>query len=309
MAELIINPQPSSSTEEKTVTNTIEETSPIESSSNLNGMTQEEIKDPNKIKVEIANYQIPIVVLFGPPSCGKTMTLIRLTRYLRSMGYTVQPVTSFRPSYDKNYGDMCKNFDNMINSDDAAASTSRINFMLVEVLQNGRPICQILEAPGEHYFDPNNISAEFPTYVYEIIRSSNRKIWTIVVEPDNTGHLDSEKRRNYVTRIHSLKQKINLKDDIVFCFNKVDQTPFVISPGNVRIGELVKHTNYLYSNIFVPFMNQNPITKLWRPYNFDFFAFQTGYFVEASDGTLRFTEGNDVYPNKFWAIILNKIRG
>ena len=87
---------------------------------NENGMSSEELNDANKIKVTIADYKTPLVILFGPPACGKTMTLVRLTRYLQSKGYAVQPITSFRPTYDKNYSEMCDNFDSMINSDDAA---------------------------------------------------------------------------------------------------------------------------------------------------------------------------------------------
>ena len=104
------------------------------------GMSMEELNDANKIKVTIADYKTPLVVFFGPPACGKTMTLIRLTRYLQGKGYTIEPVTSFRPTYDKNYSDMCANFDSMIGSEDAAPSTSKINFMLVQVLHDGKTL-------------------------------------------------------------------------------------------------------------------------------------------------------------------------
>lgn len=43
-------------------------------------------------------------------------------------------------------------------------------------------------------------------------------------------------------------------------------------------------------------MNVNPITKLWRPYNFDFVAFKTGDFPKAADGTLVFEQGPDIFP-------------
>ena len=112
------------------------------------GLTKEELNDPNKISVTIADKDAPIVVLFGPPACGKTMTLVRLTRYLRENGYTITPIRTFRPTYDSNYSEICDNFDVMMNQDDAAASTSKISFMLVKVSKNGRTICQILEAPG-----------------------------------------------------------------------------------------------------------------------------------------------------------------
>ncbi len=57
---------------------------------------------------------------------------------------------------------MCADFDSMIGSEDAAESTSKINFMLVQVLRDGKPLCQILEGPGEYYFSPEKRQASFP---------------------------------------------------------------------------------------------------------------------------------------------------
>lgn len=275
-----------------------------------NGMSSEELNDANKIKVTIADKKTPLVILFGPPACGKTMTLVRLTRYLQSKGYTVQPITSFRPGYDKNYEKMCDNFDSMINSDDAAQSTAKINFMLVKVMYQGKPLCQILEGPGEYYFKPEEPNAKFPRYVNTIISSNNRKIWAIMVEPDSTNkQMGVEARKHYVNKIHRLKTKISPRDKVMFIFNKIDETPFVISPGHIRYGLALKHTGDLYQNIFVPFRNVNPITKWLNPNNFDFIAFQTGDFSEAADGTLKFEEGHDIYPQKLWALIQKRIRG
>ena len=192
---------------------------PSNSSVNTNGLSEEELNDANKIKVTIADYKTPLIILFGAPSCGKTMTLVRLTRYLQSKGYTVQPETSFRPSYDTNYKTMCDNFDLMINSEDAAQSTSKISFMLVQVMQKGRPLCQILEGPGEYYFNPGDPKAAFPRYVNAIINSNNRKIWAIMLEPDSTNNrMDVEERKNYVNKIHKLKSKIRPQDKIMFVF-------------------------------------------------------------------------------------------
>lgn len=289
-------------------TNDTVETNNIEV--NEAGMTYEELNDANKIKVTIADYNTPLVVFFGSPACGKTMTLVRLTRYLRSKGYTVEPDTAFRPAYDKNYKDMCQNFDTMINREDAAEATAKINFMLVKVMYNGKTLCQILEGPGEYYYDPKKPQAPFPKYVNAIINSNNRKIWAIMVEPDKTNpRMDDEQRRQYVTKIHKLKTKISPRDKVLFVFNKIDETPFVINATTINYTEALKHTKYLYPNIFVPFTNTNPITKFWNPYRCDFVAFQTGDFSEAADGTLTFEEGNEIYPKNLWNIILKRIRG
>lgn len=274
------------------------------------GMSAEELNDANKIKVTIADYKTPLVIFFGPPACGKTMTLIRLTRYLQGKGYTIEPVTSFRPTYDKNYSDMCSNFDAMIGSEDAAKSTSKINFMLIQVLRNGKPLCQILEGPGEYYFKPEDPTANFPRYVHAIINSQNRKIWAIMVEPDKTNtRMDVEARRNYVNKLNKLKTRINPRDKVIFVFNKIDETPFVINTANIRYSQVLQHTDFLYPSIFAPFKNMNPITKWWKPYNFDFVAFQTGDFTEAADGTLTFEQGSDAYPRNLWNVILKGIRG
>ena len=44
------------------------------------GLSAVEVNDPNKIQIEIADKEAPIVILFGQPACGKTMTLVRMTR-------------------------------------------------------------------------------------------------------------------------------------------------------------------------------------------------------------------------------------
>lgn len=278
--------------------------------------SMEELKDPAKIRVTIADTSTPLVVLFGPPSCGKTMTLIRLTRYLRGInGYAIEPVTSFRPAHDKNYEEMCSGFNAMINNNKAAGGTNKINFMLIKIYYKGKAVCQILEAPGEHYFDPDpkekEPDKEFLPYVNAVINSKNRKIWAIIVEPDKTNKRMNPQRENYVTKIaNKLKTHITSRDKILFVFNKIDETPFVLSPGKVYIREAMKVTNeQLYPNIFIPFLNMNPITRFWKPYNFDFIPFQTGSYSKAADGTLMYQEGHDVYPVNLWNRIMKLVRG
>ena len=270
--------------------------------------------DPNKITVTIADETTPLVILFGPPSCGKTMTLVRLARYLRGLnGYTIQPVTSFRPSTDKNYKEICTHFDSMINSENAADSTNLINFMLVKILYQGKSICQILEAPGEHYFNPQVPTGkpEDIRYINTIINSKNRKIWAIIVEPDHTNKnmKNEQDRKNYADKITNLKKNIKSRDKILFVFNKIDETPYIISPGKVQMREAMREIRNLYPNVFVPFKNEVPILKWWKEYNFEFIAFQTGSYPKCTDGTLGFENGHDIYPENFWKTIVKLIRG
>lgn len=300
MAELNFGPQTSEANDNKD-----EKVQPSPSMTENN--MSEELNEANKIIVTLANPNVPIVVFFGPAACGKTMTLVRMTRFLKKQGYSVAPVRSFRPSYDTNYKEMCDNFDTMINQNDSARSTSLISFMLVDVIKNGRPICQILEAPGEYYFSLKNVNRGFPSYVNTITSSQNRKIYVVMVEPD---WADESDRRNYVSRISELKQRMRAgKDKTIFFFNKIDKTKFVISSGNTNMNEARKYVKNLYPGIFDMFKNQNPITSLWNEYLCDFAAFQTGYFTEVVSGDPTFQEGPDEYPKKFWNIVLNQIKG
>lgn len=273
--------------------------------SSVNGLSQQELNDPNKITVTVPDDETPIVVLFGPPSCGKTMTLVRMTRFLLSEGYTVEPVRTFRSTADTHYARMCDEFDEMINSNDAASSTSRISFMLVQVLdKHGRAICQILEAPGEYYFD-GLPTTPFPVYVNSIIGSNNRKLWAIFVEPDWN---DAGIRANYVTKITRLKSMMSRQDKTLFVYNKIDRTRLVISQGEVNVKEAIRQVEKLYPRIFTPFLNLHPVTKLWKTYNCDFVPFQTGYYNESMSG-VTYTESNDAYPRIFWKALLKQIRG
>lgn len=291
-------------TEQPEVTIPVTET-PSQPEGGVHGLSAAELDDPNSIRVTVSDPNAPLVILFGPPACGKTMTLVRMTRFLQAENYTVAPVRHFRPTSDTNYANICEHFDEMMNSSDAARATDRVSFMLVEVIKNGRRICQILEAPGEYYFNPKKPNAAFPNYVNAIISSSNRKVWTIMVEPDWKDHTD---RANYVSKITRLKQSMRPKDSAVFVFNKIDKTNFVRSVGDINKSAAIAEIKNLYPNIFVPFMNQNPITRIWREYNCDFVPFQTGFYTEAVNG-ITYQEGPREYCVKLWKSIMNQITG
>ena len=275
------------------------------------GLSQSEYDDPNSIVVTIADQNVPIVVLFGPTECGKTMTLIRLTRFLQKYGYRVSPIRSFRPAADAHYAKMCEGYNELVHSSNAAQGTEMISFMLVEVLdKNGRRICQILEAPGEYYFNPKKPNNPFPAYVNTIINSNNRKIWIYMVEPD---WKDSSDRSGYVSRIHHLKTMMRGQDKAIFLYNKVDKSNFVISPGRVNIAGVKNDISNMYPGIFTPFVNEVPISKWLKPYLCELVPFSNGMFTEASraDGSayLTYQQGVDEYPQMLWNTIMKKIRG
>lgn len=103
-----------------------------------------------------------------------------MIRFLEQNNYQVVPEALFRPQTDKHYTKMCAGLKDMAYSTYAPGGTDIISFMLVKVLDSiGRPLCQILEAPGEHYFD-GHASLEFPTYINAIRTCMNKKIWVFL---------------------------------------------------------------------------------------------------------------------------------
>ena len=280
-----------------------EENKDIES---VKGLSDTEKKDPNTIKVTISDKDSPVVVLFGAAGCGKTMTMVRLSRYLRSQGYLILPDRVFRPSHDQNYKSLCDNFQNIINSDDAAERTDNISFMLLKVVKDGRTVCQILEGPGELYFDPDNAEQNWPTFFHTILNDTNlRKVFVPFVEPDFG---DDQTRRNYVSTLSQLKTSAG-NQKFIFLYNKVDKTPFVIEPGRVHKGHAMHDVESQYPTIFAPFRNTNPVTSFYRKYNFDFVPFQTGTYTQPVDGKMVYIEGSPRYPKSLWERILKCIRG
>lgn len=286
---------------------------PIANSNSSNSMPQsesEEVKlDPNEIEVTIADSS-PIVVLFGARTSGKTMTLVRLTRYLRSLNYQVKPDPIFRSSADPHYEQLCKDFDKMVTTNRfSSEGTAVISFMLVKVLEDGVPVCQILEAPGEHYFDADDPNRKFPPYIQEIKAKSNVKIWVFIVEQD--WKKDQSVRDLYAEKIKKAEgQLLNKKDKIIFTCHKADQFPELIPYGVPNVKQFFKNIKGQYPGIFDKYKNKNPITSLFREFNFDFVVFSAGTFAKRqNDGGLTFTPGDDKFPAMLWNAILKAIKG
>lgn len=301
-------------TSEETLDLGATETAVNDDDQKIKGLSKAEYADPNQIRVTIADGKAPLVILFGPPACGKTMTLVRLARYLNKKGYIISPVKTFRPSDDQNYVEICQpeNFNRIINSPDAANSTANISFMLVEIIKDGKRLCQILESPGEYLFNPNKPNAPFPSYVNTIIHSNNRKLWAIMVEPD---WRNVEDRVNYVTRINELSTRMDVKDKTLFIFNKIDKTNFTRKKGQINIPQARVEISNLYPGIFEMFRNQNPISKLWKDYLCGFVPFQTGTYTQTTKMDSRgnvvynYQEGADYYPQILWKQISKSITG
>lgn len=269
----------------------------------------EEIEDPNNIVVNI-EPGYPIVILFGARTSGKTMVLIRLTRFLESKGYKVEPYRIFRGSQDRNYRRMCDNFRNLCYDQYAASGTHTMNFMLLKILdKTGRPICQILEAPGEHFFDVDKPNAQFPTYLLQIIQNTSlRRVWCFLVQKD-WEEKDPSSRIKYSNKVREI-QRTDM-DSAIFVCTQVDKYKNAIVNGIPNVQQFYIDIQNTYDNgsIFENWRNTNPITKIFKPNLFQFVPFSSGAFSNTESGRQVYIPGNDIYPALLWKSILKSIRG
>ena len=260
--------------------------------------SEEEQRDVNNITVTIPDDETPIVVLFGAPSMGKTMALLRLIRFFDDIygANSVVPEKVFRPESDIHYRKMCDAIKVMAYSEYSPGPTDIISFMLVKILNEGRPICQILEAPGEHYFDGTPTSS-FPTYIEQIMSTNNKKIWVFFVQKD-WGKNQSE-RDSYKNAIHKIELGEN--DEVVFLFNQAD-----------RFGELHDDKELFESNIeqqyrgiFTPFRNTGAKKFLFGRDNYKKVCFSSGRFTKTQQQDPKKREkwipgNNNRYCQDFW---------
>ena len=262
--------------------------------------TDEELKDVNAITVTIPDIRTPIVVFFGPQSSGKTLVLLRLIRFLQENDYKVVAEEVFRPKTDKHYTEMCDKLQELAYSPYAPGGTDVISFMLVKVLDRvGRPVCQILEAPGEHYFD-GTASNVFPTYINAVRMSPNRKVWVYFAE-QNCGK-DQTERNLYAQKIIGMQQ--SPKDKVVFLFNKADQQPSQFQPnGTPNTSAFFNAISQQYPSIFTKFRNTGMTRMLFGEYNFKALCFSSGVFNETSDGREIWTVGENFYCQDLWRIL------
>lgn len=269
------------------------------------GLTSAEENDPNRIHVEITDHQTPLVVFFGPSDCGKTMTLVRLARYLRlKANYRITPIENFRPSSDTVYKKMCSEFPNMINNTVAASGTGHVNFLLAKVFdEKGTAICQLLEGPGELYFNSNKAIQEFPTFIKEIFSDSTlRKVFVFFVE---SNKYEGSFRNNYSSTLAQIRRECEAMNTSIFLHNKIDLTDFVIKPGIINTKESTRAIANEYNGIFEQFTSKGLFMKRKE---YIYVPFSTGSYTTDSKEEKQYTQGSDTYPKELWDAIMRCVR-
>ncbi len=262
--------------------------------------SHEEQNDVNAITVTIPDTITPIVVLFGPKSSGKTLVLLRMIRWLEQNEFQVVPEMVFRPQHDEHYSRMCAELKNIAYSTYTPGGTDQISFMLNKVLDNvGNPRFQLLEAPGEHYFDVKAPNDPFPTYINHIRTTPNRKVWVFIVE-QNWGR-DQGERNMYAQKICQMQQLMSPKDKVVFLINQVDKLRGQFKPdGHPNIQVFFNNIKQQYPGIFSKYKNSGLSSFLYGEYNFKAVCFSSGVFNKTNTGKEVWTLENDWYCQELW---------
>jgi GTPase SAR1 family protein len=271
-------------------------------------LTDEEQRDVNSIEIGISR-NIPIVILFGARASGKTMALVRLSRWLQNNGYSIEPVRDFRPSNSKHYEKMCDEFSQNIYRSTAQDSTSVLNFMLAEVSKDGKSICQILEAPGEHYFDEKKPNMDFPTYIKGLKNAKVNgkrvpKTWVFIVECKWKGFEGQSIRPQYAKQIVKMLRNVSADDRIILLCHKADIQSHYFVKDNPVESKFLDDIKSDYAPMFEK-LNNNLFGKMFKSetFKYDFVVFSAGEFNKRSDGKQQYTESDDKYPARLWKAI------
>lgn len=267
--------------------------------------TEEELNDVNAITVTVPDTQTPIVVFFGSQASGKTLALMRMIRWAEEHGCQAIPEEIFRPKTDTHYPRMCRELKNMVYSTYTPGGTDVVNFMLVKILDpQGHPVCQILEAPGEHYFD-GTADLSFPTYINHIRTAPNRKVWVFFVE-QGWGQ-DQGERNLYAQKIKAMQSLISPNDKVVFLFNKADRyrASQYLNNGQPNKQLFYQNISQQYPGIFDRYSNKGWFSKiLFGGGNFRVVCFSSGIFNKTANGREIWTLENDSYCQDLWNAIV-----
>ena len=244
-----------------------------------------------------------MIIPFGAPSSGKTVILQRLCRYLaKGKKFRPAPDVLFNAD-DPNYERLCTAFEDNLHEEHAPGSTPALDFMLVQVFEMSKIRYQILEAPGEHYFDPNQLEQPAtPMYMQQILNCSAPKLWLVILELD---WKTANTRLRYVNRIKNWFSVLpSNRNKVLFVCNQIDKHPQYLVNGKPDVSAIKKAVCAQYPGLLENFTKSYPL--IGEVPNYGFCAFSSGSFPE-QNGEKMYVEGSDMYPENLFKIIRSRI--
>lgn len=253
----------------------------------------------------------PAIVLFGPPQCGKSMVLKRLWLYLKANGFKLEPYSKLYPN-NESYSAECRKFESEMKMEsDLMAATPE--FLLVKA-SNGDRCFYILEAPGEHYFEPNKAKQEaFREYQRALMTGTPKARGGHSVVPRPMYYIfflekyeEQETVNRYQDRMidfYDTFVRPNDKAKAILLYNKADEKwsdepQSWASPLGVRpkgYSKMLDIAESMYPRIF----HCNDTKFLWMDLsNYVFIPFSSGTFNHI-DG--KFNQSADSYPKDLLA--------
>lgn len=244
----------------------------------------------------------PLVVFYGPRDIGKTVALLRLCSYLDK--YNIEVDTGFRS--DARYKSSIDQFDLLRSKVDdiAPKNTGTIDFLLLNIRYNGKKVCQLLEAPGEHFFKKEEPKAQYEPYLNQIFASTYQKVFVFFF---SLNMFDDASQKQYSDKVAEfIAQKVEPKKDRVIIVCSKSNLPPVYyrdgkpikssyqkelfsKPGFDNVKEAIKNSGFKY----VPFV-----------------PFSSGDFTGGDIGSEKiFIMSKPFYPKELWSQINNALTG
>lgn len=253
----------------------------------------------------ITDTNIPVVILWGAPNVGKTFTLLRLLKYLRNQGYYFQINESYQTYLNSEFKDVCHAFEETLSTLMYSYSPCiNLNFggTLHKISIFARSICQIIDESGELYFGSQNI---FLTDY--LLGHSVKRIWVIIIDL-NCSEMNNDYDIHYANQIDRIREKSNDSDKLILLVNKIDQTPYMISPIDFRMNALKNEIEAKFPLLYESLKEKNSFKKLFCSLKCVILPYTSGDFLKTFDDHgceyQRWCFGEDIFPQKLIKEIL-----
>ena len=264
-----------------------------------------EMFNTEEVSFTITDFDTPIIIFWGPINVGKTMTILRLARFLRENGYEVEPDLTFQ-KFNNNYEKVCCNFNKLINSADVANRTEATDSILIGITKNGRKVAQILDLAGELCYNSDINDFKYKD-LHVVISAPNIKIPILLFA---SGSTEYDKRKYVESAYRFFEICGDNRDRCLVLFNKIDLT-YNRQALNMFFA---KNENYLYKRLCeeypdaaVFFQYNNPRSFLFNRYSPLFLPFYTGRYTEYRGEKLYIPSPND-WPKELWKVVLRLIK-